>query len=114
MYKRQILDWYRELSVGNRQSVSAIFNYFSSGGLYARSLKVSISYAVKIFLWTLLIEVVYGFLMFEMCIRDRPYPVMCWRQALSLSLDVDYSAEERLLRRGRTYQEGRLGAKPYV
>ncbi len=59
-----ILDWYRELSLGNRQSVSAIFNYFSSGGLYARSLKVSISYAVKIFLWTLLIEVVYGFLMF--------------------------------------------------
>lgn len=59
-----ILDWYRELSLGNRQSVGAIFNYFSSGGLYARALKVSLSYSVKLLLWTLLIEVVYGFLMF--------------------------------------------------
>lgn len=59
-----ILDWYRELSLGNRQSVGAIFNYFSSGSLYGRALKVSISYTVKLLLWMLLVDAAYFFLSF--------------------------------------------------
>lgn len=43
------LDWYRELSNGNRKSVGAIFDYFGSGKLYIKALKVSLEYTVKLF-----------------------------------------------------------------